>query len=78
MPSPRYSSVFGDQPRAPVDQKSAHAAITAKLAEFGVELSSAGAKWPVPLLDQYLARQNVSVENRMMVKSLLRQIDSLE
>ncbi len=76
MPSPRYSTVFHD--RAPVEQKSAHAAIIAKLAEFGVELSSAGAKWPVPLLDGYLARQNVSVENRMMVKSLLRQIDAIE
>ena len=36
-----YASVFGD--RAPVDPKAAPAAITAKLAEFGVELSSAGA-----------------------------------
>jgi hypothetical protein len=72
----KYQSVFGD--RVPVDPKAAPAAILAKLAEFGVELSPAREKWPVALLDGYLARQGTKTEDRLMVKSLLRQIDAIE
>jgi hypothetical protein len=74
-----YSSVFGDQPpRSRVDPKTVPTAITAKLAEFGVELSPAGEKWNVGRLDAYMQLQNVSLENRLMVKSLLRQADAIE
>jgi hypothetical protein len=75
----KYQSVFGDPPpRSRIDPASVPKAITAKLGEFGIELSPAGERWNVARLDGYLARQNVSLENRLMVKSLLRQADAIE
>jgi hypothetical protein len=64
--------------RAPVDAQAFPAAVVNKLRKFGVELSASGAKWPVKLLDGYLSRQGVKLEDRLEVKSLLREVGGLE
>jgi hypothetical protein len=48
------------------------------LKTFGIGISPGGHKMPIATLDSQLARDNVSLENRLMIKSLLRQIDAIE
>jgi hypothetical protein len=59
-----------------------HEAIVKSIANtlkpFGIGVSPGGPKMPIATLDAELTRNKVSLENRLMIKSMLRQIDAIE
>jgi hypothetical protein len=49
-------------------------AISATLKRFGIEIPYGGAQWTTAALDGFLRARNVSIEDRLLVKTLLRQL----
>jgi hypothetical protein len=52
-------------------------AVVNTLAKYGLSVPTKD-KWPVKLLDGYLARKNIGFEDRLLVKDMLRQINGIE
>jgi hypothetical protein len=53
-------------------------AIRATLKRHGIDIPHSGKQWTVAALDGFLRARNVSIEDRLIIKSMLRQVDALE